>query len=133
MKDIDYSKIKILIADDVMLNTILVKKAIGNHPFQISTASNGEQTLQAIAEEQPDLLLLDLMMPGINGFEVIRKIRAGECGNPNMRIVILSALSANEDIEKTLALGANAYVTKPLFIPRLIEVVNEQIEAITSS
>ena len=133
MKDIDYSKIKILIADDVMLNTILVKKAIGNHPYQISTASTGEQTLQAIAEEQPDLLLLDLMMPGINGFEVIRKIRAGECGNPNMRIVILSALSANEDIEKTLALGANAYVTKPLFIPRLIEVVNEQIEAIISS
>lgn len=133
MAEIDYSKIKILIADDVMLNIVLVKKVLSSRPYQIRTASNGQQTLQAIVEEQPDLLLLDLMMPGIDGFEVIRKIRTGECGNPNMRIVILSALSREEDKVKCLNLGANGYVTKPILIPRLLETVNEQVEAIAST
>ena len=133
MAEIDYSKIKILIADDVMLNIVLVKKVLRSRPYQIRTASNGQQTLQAIVEEQPDLLLLDLMMPGIDGFEVIRKIRAGECGNPNMRIVILSALSREEDKVKCLNLGANGYITKPILLPLLLETVNEQIEAIVGS
>jgi len=133
MAEIDYSKIKILIADDVMLNIVLVKKVLSSRPYQIRTASNGQQTLQAIVEEQPDLLLLDLMMPGIDGFEVIRKIRAGECGNPNMRIVILSALSREEDKVKCLNLGANGYVTKPILLPRLLETVNEQIEIIAAN
>lgn len=133
MAEIDYSKIKILIADDVMLNIVLVKKVLSSRPYQIRTASNGQQTLQAIVEEQPDILLLDLMMPGIDGFEVIRKIRTGECGNPNMHIVILSALSREEDKVKCLNLGANGYVTKPILIPRLLETVNEQVEAIAST
>lgn len=133
MAEIDYSKIKILIADDVMLNIVLVKKVLSNRPYQIRTASNGQQTLQAIVEEQPDLLLLDLMMPGIDGFEVIRKIRTGECGNPNMRIVILSALSREEDKVKCLNLGANGYVTKPILLPRLLETVNEQVEIIAAN
>ena len=133
MQEIDYSKIKILIADDVMLNIVLVKKALAGHPYQISTANNGEQALKAIAAEQPDLLLLDLMMPGIDGFEVIRQIRAGQCGNPNVRIVILSALSREEDKVKCFNLGANGYVTKPILIPRLLETVNEQVEAIAST
>ena len=133
MAEIDYSKIKILIADDVMLNIVLVKKVLSSRPYQIRTASNGQQTLQAIVEEQPDLLLLDLMMPGIDGFEVIRKIRAGECGNPKMRIVILSALSREEDKVKCLNLGANGYITKPILLPLLLEMVNEQIEAIVGS
>ncbi len=133
MAEIDYSKIKILIADDVMLNIVLVKKVLSSRPYQIRTASNGQQTLQAIVEEQPDLLLLDLMMPGIDGFEVIRKIRTGECGNPNMRIVILSALSREEDKVKCLNLGANGYITKPILLPLLLETVNEQIKAIVGS
>ena len=133
MAEIDYSKIKILIADDVMLNIVLVKKVLSSRPYQIRTASNGQQTLQAIVEEQPDLLLLDLMMPGIDGFEVIRKIRTGECGNPNMRIVILSALSREDDTVKCLNLGANGYITKPILLPLLLETVNEQIEAIVGS
>jgi len=133
MAEIDYSKIKILIADDVMLNIVLVKKVLSSRPYQIRTASNGQQTLQAIVEEQPDLLLLDLMMPGIDGFEVIRKIRTGECGNPNMRIVILSALSREEDKVKCLNLGANGYVTKPILLPRLLETVNEQVEIIAAN
>ena len=133
MAEIDYSKIKILIADDVMLNIVLVKKVLSSRPYQIRTASNGQQTLQAIVEEQPDLLLLDLMMPGIDGFEVIRKIRAGECGNPKMRIVILSALSREEDKVKCLNLGANGYITKPILLPLLLEMVKEQIEAIVGS
>ena len=133
MAEIDYSKIKILIADDVMLNIVLVKKVLSSRPYQIRTASNGQQALQAITEEQPDLILLDLMMPGIDGFEVIRKIRTGECGNPNMRIVILSALSREEDKVKCLNLGANGYITKPILLPLLLEKVNEQIEAIVGS
>ena len=133
MANIDYTKIKTLLVDDVALNIKVVEKMISPFKFQIRTASNGQQTLQAIVEEQPDLLLLDLMMPGIDGFEVIRKIRTGECGNPNMRIVILSALSREEDKVKCLNLGANGYITKPILLPLLLETVNEQIEAIVGS
>ncbi|MBO4488020.1 MAG: response regulator [Bacteroidaceae bacterium] len=124
----DNSEFKILIVDDVRLNIILVEKAIAIYHYQVRSASNGEQALKMILEEQPHLVLLDLMMPGVDGFEVIRKIRSGECGNPNVSIVVTSALSSEEDKQKCIDFGVNGYVTKPLVIPQLLDVINQQME-----
>ena len=74
-QDHDYSKYNVLAVDDIPLNLLLVQKMLSRFNFTLRTASNGQQALDAVAAQKPDLILLDLMMPGIDGFEVIRRLR----------------------------------------------------------
>lgn len=71
----DYSKYNVLAVDDIPLNLVLVQKMLSRFNFRMRTASGGQEALDAVATEKPDLILLDLMMPGIDGFEVIRRLR----------------------------------------------------------
>ena len=128
MANIDYTKIKTLLVDDVALNIKVVEKMISPFKFQIRTASNGEQALKAIAEEQPDLILLDLMMPIMDGFETLQRIRAGEAGDPNVLILILSALNSEKDIIRGMNLGANDFITKPVIMQRLNNVIEKHLQ-----
>lgn len=128
MANIDYTKIKTLLVDDVALNIKVVEKMISPFKFQIRTASNGEQALKAIAEEQPDLILLDLMMPIMDGFETLQHIRAGEAGDPNVLILILSALNSEKDIIRGMNLGANDFITKPVIMQRLNNVIEKHLQ-----
>ena len=128
MANIDYTKIKTLLVDDVALNIKVVEKMISPFKFQIRTASNGEQALKAIAEEQPDLILLDLMMPIMDGFETLQRIRAGEAGDPNVLILILSALNSEKDIIRGMNLGANDCITKPVIMQRLNNVIEKHLQ-----
>ena len=99
--------------------------------FQMSTAANGQAALDAVAAKKPDLILLDLMMPGIDGFEVLRRIRE----NPetaDIRIVILSALNSNEDVVKGYNLGADDFIMKPIIMEKLLTTVITQIQMIQS-
>ena len=96
-QDHDYSQYNVIAVDDIPINLVLVQKMLAKFHFKMRTAANGQQALDAVAEQKPDLILLDLMMPGIDGFEVIRRLK----GNPDtadIRIVILSALNTNEDV-----------------------------------
>lgn len=130
-QDLDFSKYTLLAVDDVPLNILLIKKMLGKFNFQFRTASNGQKALDSVAEVKPDLILLDLMMPGIDGFEVIRRLRA----NPeteDIHIVILSALNSNEDIVKGFKLGANDFITKPIIMEKLLNCVVTQIKLIES-
>ena len=129
MQEIDYSKLKVLLVDDVLLNIKVVEKMISRYKFQISTASNGEQALKAIIQDQPDVILLDLMMPIMDGFETLRRIRAGEAGNPNVIVIILSALNLEKDILRGMNLGANDYITKPVIMQRLHNVIEKNIKS----
>lgn len=131
METIDYSQFKVLIVDDVALNVKVVEKMLARYKFQTSIARNGQEAIEAIKRDQPHLVLLDLMMPVVDGFEVLTKLRGGELGNPNIAVVILSALSSNEDIARGLSLGANDYITKPIIMQRLYNVVETQIKLIT--
>lgn len=128
MANIDYTKIKTLLVDDVALNIKVVEKMISPFKFQVRTASNGEQALKAIAEEQPDLILLDLMMPIMDGFETLQRIRAGEAGDPNVLILILSALNSEKDIIRGMNLGANDFITKPVIMQRLNNVIEKHLQ-----
>ena len=67
----DYSAFNVLAVDDIPLNLMLVQKMLGRFNFEMRTASGGQQALDAVKEKKPDLILLDLMMPGIDGFEVL--------------------------------------------------------------
>ncbi|MDO4214334.1 MAG: response regulator [Bacteroidales bacterium] len=117
----------VLIVDDVPLNVLLIQKMLSKQPYELRTANNGQQALDAIAAEKPDLILLDLMMPGIDGFEVLRRVRS----NPEtaeIAVVILSALNSNEDIVKGFDMGANDFITKPIIMQRLLSSVSTQLQ-----
>ena len=131
-QDRDYSKFLVLAVDDIPLNLLLVQKMLGRFNFRLKTAANGQQALDAVDREKPDLILLDLMMPGIDGFEVIRRLRA----NPNtadIKIVILSALNSNEDIVKGFNVGANDFIMKPIIMEKLLSTVVTQLQLVEAS
>ena len=115
---------KILVVDDepnIVLSLEFLMKQAG---FQVRTASDGEAGLTAIAAEQPDLVLLDVMMPRKNGYEVCQAIRA----NPDwkaIRIIMLTAKGREVEREKGLALGADDYITKPFSTQEVVEPVRE--------
>lgn len=123
---IDVNSLSVLVVDDVPLNILLIKKMLSQYTFEIRTANNGQAALDALAEKKADLLLLDLMMPGIDGFEVIRRLRAAE-ETKELPIIILSALSSEQDISKGFQLGANDFINKPIIMEKLINSVTTQI------
>lgn len=131
--EIDYSKIKVLVVEDNILNLKVVLKMLSRYKFQTKVAADGAEAIQAIAEEQPDLILLDLIMPNIDGFEVLRRVRAGEAGDPDVKVVILSALNSESDIIRGYELGANDFITKPIIMQRLFNVVETQVELIVTN
>ena len=92
--------------------------------FQVRTASDGEAALAAVTADTPDLVLLDVMMPRKNGYEVCQAIRA----NPDwkaVRIIMLTAKGREVEREKGLALGADDYITKPFSTQEVVERVRE--------
>lgn len=127
----DYSMYSVLAVDDIPLNLLLVQKMLARYNFKMRTAANGQQALDAVSAEKPDLLLLDLMMPGIDGFEVIRRLK----NNPDtadIRIVILSALNSNEDVVKGFNLGADDFIMKPIIMEKLLSCLVTQLQVVAS-
>lgn len=123
---IDVDKLNVLIVDDVPLNVLLIKKMLSQYTFEIRTANGGQAALDAVKAKKPDLMLLDLMMPGIDGFEVIRRLRAAD-DTKDIPIIILSALNSEQDISKGFQLGANDFINKPVIMEKLFASVTTQI------
>ena len=103
---------KILIVDDEPNIVISLEFLMRREGFEVAVARDGEEALGSIAQKQPDLVLLDVMMPKINGFEVCERLRA-DPALAEMRIVILTAKGREAEIKKGLSLGADGYITKP--------------------
>lgn len=80
--------------------------------FETSVAFTGEEAMETIAEKTPDLIILDIMLPIIDGYEVCQRVRENPQWN-NIRIILLSALGGDANVAKGMALGADAYITKP--------------------
>ena len=123
---IDVESLSGLVVDDVPLNILLIKKMLSQYTFEIRTANGGQAALDAIAQKKPNLVLLDLMMPGIDGFEVIRRLRADDA-TKDLPIIILSALNSEQDISKGFQLGANDFIKKPIIMEKLLSSVTTQI------
>ena len=128
-QDHDYSKYSVLAVDDIPLNLLLVQKMLARFNFRLKTAANGQQALDSVAAEKPDLILLDLMMPGIDGFEVIRRLRA-DPATADIQIVILSALNSQEDVVKGFNVGANDFIMKPIIMEKLLSCVVTQMQIV---
>lgn len=110
---------KILIVDDEMDTLSLVAMMLESKGYQIVTAWNGEKALQIAQQERPNLILLDTMMPGMDGFEVTRQLRQSKA-TQDIPIIIFSAKTGIDDRVQGLESGADAYLTKPISARELI-------------
>ena len=129
---IDVESLSVLVVDDVPLNILLIKKMLSQYTFEIRTANGGQAALDAIAQKKPNLVLLDLMMPGMHGFEVLARLKENPA-TADIRVVILSALNTNEDIVKGYRLGAADFITKPIIMEKLVNCVATQFSLIQAS
>ncbi|WP_308761171.1 response regulator [uncultured Bacteroides sp.] len=129
--EINPSEYKILIVDDVMSNVLLLKVLLTNEKFAIATASNGRQALEQVEKGNPDLVLLDVMMPDMSGFEVAQHLKS----NPktaDIPIIFLTALNSTTDIVKGFQVGANDFISKPFNKEELIIRVTHQISLVAA-
>lgn len=112
----------ILIADDDPNILLALSYLMRREGHDVRTATDGQQTLDAVAEAAPDLLLLDVMMPKANGYDVCRTLRASPAYD-RVRIVMLTAKGREADQRAGLALGADAYISKPFAIGDVVDCV----------
>jgi two-component system, OmpR family, alkaline phosphatase synthesis response regulator PhoP len=104
---------KIVIADDNDQNVELLEAYLSDFDCEIRTAHDGEETLQVVEEFAPDLLLLDVMMPRLSGFEVCKKIRANP-DSKDLLILMITALNEAADFERGVQAGTDDFLTKPV-------------------
>lgn len=113
---------KVLVVDDEPNIVLSLEFLMQQAGFEVATAEDGEGALARIAESAPDLLLLDISLPGISGFDVLERLRA-DPAHARLPIVMLTAHGREVEREKGLALGADDYVTKPFSTQALVEKV----------
>jgi DNA-binding response OmpR family regulator len=119
---------KVLIADDEQNIVISLEFLLKREGFEVLVAADGEAALQMIAEHHPDLVLLDVMMPKRNGYEVCQRMRE----HPEWRgikIIMLSAKGRDVEVSKGVSLGADLYVTKPFSNAELVAQINALLAA----
>ncbi|MDD4942384.1 response regulator [Rhodoferax sp.] len=121
------SQTKILVADDEPNIVISLEYLLKREGYTVLVARDGEEALAVIRREQPDLVLLDVMMPKKTGFEVCQEVRADEALQA-IKILMLTAKGRDTDVAKGTALGADAYMTKPFSTRELVQKVAELLE-----
>jgi DNA-binding response OmpR family regulator len=117
---------KVLIVDDEVNIVISLEFLMQQAGYTIAVARTGDEALVKLATFQPDLILLDVMLPGVNGFDICQRIRQTPAWAA-MKIVMLTAKGRDVEISKGLALGANAYITKPFSTKALLAEVQQQL------
>jgi CheY-like chemotaxis protein len=115
---------KILLVDDNTTNLQVLFQALSPEGYELLVAQSGEQALETAAEAKPDLVLLDVKMPGIDGFETFRRLRAGEA-TAEIPVVFISAHANVESMDEAKVLGAEGYLTKPFQFDEVIAKVRE--------
>src|SRR5712664_2242474 len=104
---------RVLVVDDILSNVKLLEAKLAAEYFEVLTAYNGEQALARVASDAPDIILLDVMMPGMDGFEVCRRIKANT-KTAHIPIVMVTALDQPSDRVTGLDAGADDFLTKPV-------------------
>ena len=120
---------KILVVDDVQSNVLLLKALLGREGFGIVIAMNGTEALQKVKSEHPDLILLDVMMPDMDGFEVAGHLKL-EPEQAEIPIIFLTALNDSASVVKGFQLGANDFISKPFRREELLIRVEHQLSLV---
>jgi DNA-binding response OmpR family regulator len=118
---------KVLIVDDEPGIIVALQFLMEQNGYATMVAFSGEEAMEAVAKHHPDLILLDIMLPVVDGFEVCQRIRENPGWN-DIRIVLVTALGSDANVTKGLDLGADAYVTKPFSNTDLVAKVKELLE-----
>jgi DNA-binding response OmpR family regulator len=122
----------LLIEDDKFLRELIIQK-LGKEGFEVVEAAEGETGVVKIEEEKPDLVLLDLILPGIDGFEVLRRIKENQAVS-SIPVIILSNLGQRDDVEKGIELGAVDYLIKAHFTPgEIVQKIKATLSGASSS
>src|SRR5215213_11276440 len=111
--------LRVLIVEDEESLTLLLRYNLENAGYAVESATRGDEAELRIAEEPPDLVLLDWMLPGVSGVELCRRIRAGK-NTQRLPIIMLTARGEEADRVRGLSTGADDYVVKPFSVPELV-------------
>jgi len=122
----DISDCSVMVVDDVEANIDILVNTLGDS-YDVAVALDGKSALESIAENKPDLILLDIMMPGMDGYEVCRRLKADD-ETKNIPILFLTAMTEEQDEERGLKLGAVDYITKPFSVGLVKARVHNQLE-----
>ena len=128
---INRSDYKILIVDDVVSNVLLLKILLTNEQFQVCTANNGTTCIEVAKTEHPDLILLDVMLPDINGFDTAVVLKK-DATTRDIPIIFLTALNTPQDLVRGFQVGANDFLTKPFNKEELVMRVMQQISLVAA-
>lgn len=104
---------RVLIADDNVPNAELLEAHLDGHGFETRIAANGEETLELARSWKPDVILLDIMMPKLSGFEVCKRLRA-DAATKATAILMVTALDQPADVERAIDVGTDDFLTKPI-------------------
>jgi two-component system, chemotaxis family, chemotaxis protein CheY len=120
---------KILIIDDSSLSRRLLRKILEEASHEVIEANDGYSALEIFSLETPHLVMLDLTMPGINGFEVLRQLKNS---NPGTKVIVASADVQNMTKDLAFSEGADAFVNKPFVAVEVIETVNNLLSYVSN-
>ena len=119
---------KILLVEDNELNRDMLSRRLTRRGYTVVVAEDGEQALDLARSERPDLVLMDMSLPGIDGWEATRRLRA-DPGIAGIRVIALTAHAMAGDRERALEAGCNDYDTKPVEMDRLLQKIATQLGA----
>lgn len=118
---------KILVVDDEPNIVLSLEFLMSQAGYEVRTAENGDEALRIVAQDRPDLVLLDINLPDISGYEVCQQIRA-KADQGAIKILMITAKGRAVEREKGLALGADDYITKPFSAQEVIETVAQYLD-----
>jgi two-component system alkaline phosphatase synthesis response regulator PhoP len=125
------SKGKILVVDDEIYIVHILDFSLGMEGYEVVTALDGEQALEKLQSERPDLIVLDIMMPKLDGYEVCKAIKSNS-ETRHIPVILLSAKGRNVDQKMGFDVGADDYITKPFSPRKLVERINQLLgQAVT--
>ena len=119
---------KILLVDDEPNIIMSLEYTFKKNNFEVFIARDGQEAIDILKNELPDIIILDVMMPHVDGYATLELIKKNE-KLASCKVIFLSAKNKESDIEKGMQLGADAYVTKPFSVKKLVEQVNELLES----
>jgi two-component system, OmpR family, alkaline phosphatase synthesis response regulator PhoP len=118
---------RILVVDDEIYIVHILEFTLTMEGYEVLTAADGEEALRRLEQDRPDLVVLDIMMPKVDGYEVLRRIRADE-ESRHLPVILLSAKGRPIDRETGLEIGADDYIVKPFSPRRLLEKIQDLLE-----
>ena len=119
---------KILIVEDILMNRRLIQDILTYHGYEVIEAENGEEAVKIAREQKPDLIIMDLQMPVMNGFEAIKILRSDPV-TKDIKVIAVTSFAMAGDREKVLAAGFDDYISKPLNTRELPKLVNRLLSS----